>query len=197
MLIAQGLIFTHLHTCLDLPLTASPIGIQRFLRTLDPSFFSFPPPWRSFRRSCLSQTFWFWFSCFRQSLIWNNMQMPCNVSFMYDHAWMKCPCIKFIFHLFFSFIKFATFLVWVQFTAQLALFLSFFILEKHFCLNSFSSCHIPTFLSSKTNIITIWFSYYRKHRSFIISFFLRWILISTFEFNKFCIHSEQSLMQCN
>ena len=56
--------------------------------------------WSFFWRFCSSQTFWFWFSCFRQSHIWNNMQMPCNVSFMYDHAWMKCLCIKSIFSFF-------------------------------------------------------------------------------------------------
>ena len=62
-------------------------------------FGHFLPSQKAFWCSCSSQAFCLWFSYFRQSHIWHSMQLLCNVSFMYDHAWMKCPCIKSIFHL--------------------------------------------------------------------------------------------------
>ena len=118
MLVAYGLIFTYLHTYLDLPLITSFVGIRISLG-ISYFFYHFLPSERSSWRSCSSQAFWLWFSCFRQSHIWHSMQMLCNVSFMYDHAWMKCPCIKFIFHLLFSSIRFAASLIRVHLTGQL------------------------------------------------------------------------------
>ena len=196
MMVAQDLIFTYLHTYLDLSLTVSFVGIQISLGT---SYFF--DRFLSFRRSswlsCSSQAFWFWFSFFRQSHSWHSMQMPCNVSFMYDHAWMKCLCIKSIFS-FFLLSDLPHFLSACTSQVDFSDLLYFFHLLSQVNISTLMLSRHVIFLSSKTNII--WFSHCRKYRIPFLLFHHFSMLDFSLNFrvvNKFRIHNEQSLMECN